>query len=271
VKDLDELLAVADQAVDIASRRVVSQTPGIVTSKGDRDMASEVDYAVEKELRRYLAEKTPDIGFLGEEEGRSGGRRDELLWVLDPIDGTANFVRGLPLVAVSLGLVDGDSSLVGIIDMPFLHRRYAGRSGGGTTCNGARIRGSNCGRLEDAMVAVGDYAVGDRAAAKNASRLALTGLLAARAQRVRMLGTAATDLAWTAHGYLDASIMFSNKPWDTSAGVLIAREAGLQVLDLDGAQHTFHSQGTVAVPEPLADQLFGLIAEAQQADDRPSV
>nr|WP_238350600.1 inositol monophosphatase family protein [Kribbella shirazensis] len=267
---MDELLSVASQAVDIAGQRAFSQAPGLITPKGDRDMASEVDYAVEKELRAFLAEETPDIGFLGEEEGRSVGRRDELLWVLDPIDGTANFVRGLPLVAVSLGLVGGDSSLLGIIDMPFLRRRYAGRLRGGATCNGRPIRGSRCDRLDDAMIAIGDYAVGDRAPAKNAPRLALTALLAARVQRVRMLGTAATDLAWTAHGQLDASIMFSNKPWDTSAGVLIAREAGLQVLDLDGSQHKFHSKGTVAVAEPIADQLLALIAEAQELDELPS-
>jgi myo-inositol-1(or 4)-monophosphatase len=79
-----------------------------------------------------------------------------------------------------------------------------------------------------------------------------------------MLGTAATDLAWVAEGNLDASIMFNNKPWDTSAGVLIAREAGMQVLDVDGSQHTFHSAGTVAVAAPLASGLLDLIAEAGQ-------
>ncbi|MDX6241511.1 MAG: monophosphatase [Kribbellaceae bacterium] len=78
-----------------------------------------------------------------------------------------------------------------------------------------------------------------------------------------MLGTAATDLAWVVHGNLDASVMFSNKPWDTSAGVLIAREAGVLVLDLDGSQHTFHSGGTVAVAEPLAEELLVLIRSAQ--------
>lgn len=224
------LLAVATEAVALAREIVLSRKPGVVTAKGDRDMATEVDYAVEQALRKFLADRTPEIGFLGEEEGRSAGRPGELLWVLDPIDGTANFVHGIPLSAISLGLVEGDVSLLGVIDMPFLERLYTGARGFGSECNGQPIRGSQCSRLSDAIIGIGDYAVGDNAAIKNSTRLALTGLLAANIQRVRMLGTAATDLAWVAHGNLDASVMFNNKPWDTSAGVLIAREAGVLVL-----------------------------------------
>lgn len=261
--DLSRLVNIANEAVDIGRKAAVTQDLGTVTSKGDRDMASEVDFAIEQAIRAHLATATPEIGFLGEEEGRSGTNSGNLLWVLDPIDGTANFVHGIPLVAISLGLVAGDRSLAGVIDMPFLNRRYAGSLEGGAYCNGRRIHGSNCTRLKDAIIAIGDYAVGEGAGERNASRLALTSLLAAQIQRVRMLGTAATDLAWVAEGSLDASIMFNNKPWDTSAGVVIAREAGVQVLDVDGTQHTFHSRGTVAVAAPLAAGLLDLIAQAE--------
>jgi myo-inositol-1(or 4)-monophosphatase len=263
VTDLLRLLAIATEAVELAREIVLSRRPGVLTAKGDRDMASEVDYAVEQALRRFLADRTPEIGFLGEEEGQTAGRSDELLWVLDPVDGTVNFVHGLPLSAISLGLVAGDASLLGVIDMPFLGLLYTGAMGFGARCNDQVIRGSECDRLGDALVAIGDYAVGEQADEKNATRLAMTGLLAGRAQRVRMLGTAATDLAWVAHGRLDASIMFNNKPWDTSAGVLIAREAGVLVLDLDGSEHTFNSVGTVAVAAPLAEELLALIRCAQ--------
>ncbi|TDO67688.1 myo-inositol-1(or 4)-monophosphatase [Kribbella sp. VKM Ac-2571] len=262
--DLSRLLNIANEAVDIGRKAAVTQELGTVTSKGDRDMASEVDFAVEQAIRSHLASVTPEIEFLGEEEGRSGDDSGDLLWVLDPIDGTANFVHGIPLVAISLGLVAGDSSLAGVIDMPFLGRRYSASRGSGAYCNGQEIRASKCDRLEDAIVAIGDYAVGDGAPERNISRLTLTSLLAAKVQRVRMLGTAATDLAWVADGSLDASIMFNNKPWDTSAGVLIAREAGAQVLDVDGTQHTFNSRGTVAVAAPIGAELLTLIAEAER-------
>jgi myo-inositol-1(or 4)-monophosphatase len=166
---------------------------------------------------------------------------------------------------VSLGLVAGDRSILGVIEMPFLGKRYAAADGLGATCNGQPIHGSTCSSLSDALIAIGDYAVGTSASDRNRVRLALTTLLAANVQRVRMLGTAATDLAWVAEGNLDASVMFTNKPWDTSAGVLIAREAGVQVLDVDGSQHTFNSTGTVAVAAPLAAELLSLIQEAQSA------
>jgi myo-inositol-1(or 4)-monophosphatase len=77
--------------------------PGVLTGKGDRDMASEVDFAIERKLRAFLAARTPEIGFLGEEEGTTGNG-DELTWSLDPVDGTVNFVHGSPLCAISLGL-----------------------------------------------------------------------------------------------------------------------------------------------------------------------
>jgi myo-inositol-1(or 4)-monophosphatase len=265
VTDLPALLATASEATNKASEIIRSRQPGDLTAKGDRDMASEVDYAVEQALRAFLAEATPDIGFLGEEEGRTAGSSDELLWVLDPVDGTVNFVHGMPLVAVSLGLVSGDRSILGVIEMPFLSKHYAAADGLGATCNGKPIHGSSCASLSDSLIAIGDYAVGTSAPERNQVRLALTTLLAANVQRIRMLGTAATDLAWVAEGNLDASVMFTNKPWDTSAGVLIAREAGVQVLDVDGSQHTFNSTGTVAVATPLAAELMGLIQEAQTA------
>jgi myo-inositol-1(or 4)-monophosphatase len=262
VTDLLELLDVAMEAIALARDVVRSHLPGMISAKGDRDMASEADFAVERTVRQFLTVRTPEIGFLGEEEGTAGGRPQELSWVLDPIDGTANFIHGIPLYAISLGLVSGGTPLVGVVELPALGRTYSGAKGHGATCNGVRLRGSRCQDLGDAIVAIGDYAVGDGAASKNVARLALTEALAARVQRLRMLGTAATDLALVAHGSLDGSVMFSNKPWDTSAGVLIAREAGVSVLDIDGSPHTLGSRGTVAVAAPLAEDLMALVRGA---------
>ena len=109
------------------------------------------------------------------------------------------------------------------------------------------------------MVAVGDYATGPRADHKNEQRLALTVQLAPRVHRLRMLGTAALDLAWVAEGRLDASITLANKPWDTAAGVLLAREAGATVVDIDGTAHGYDSAATIAGPDALITQLLPLI------------
>ena len=193
--DLAKLLKVAEAAVDRGRVITDSRGPGALTSKGDRDMASEVDFAVEREVRAFLERETPEIGVLGEEEG---GATDGTRWVLDPIDGTVNFVHGVPLWCISLGLIHEGRAVAGVIDHPALGTRYAAADGLGATCNGKPIRGSECTDLADALVAVGDYAVGPDAERINAERFALDAAPHPRVQRLRMIGTAATALTWTA-------------------------------------------------------------------------
>ncbi|GAA2120337.1 inositol monophosphatase family protein [Actinomadura alba] len=257
------LLPAAIQAVSIASDLMRTRMPGLLTAKGDRDMASEVDYAVERAVREYLQQQTPSIAVLGEEEGTTGDTNGELLWALDPVDGTANFVRGLPLCGISLGLIHRGRSVLGVIDLPFLGTRYSAVQHAGAFLDGRRLQASSTSNLNDAIVAIGDYAVGQDAAAKNRLRFALTERLAAQTQRVRMLGSAAVDLTWIAEGKLDASLTMSNKPWDTAAGVIIAREAGAIIMDKDGTEHTAHSTATIAVAPKLADEIATLVHEAQ--------
>jgi myo-inositol-1(or 4)-monophosphatase len=121
------------------------------------------------------------------------------------------------------------------------------------------------------VVAIGDYAVGTDAPQRNRLRLAVTGQLAAQAQRVRMHGSAATDLAWLASGRIDALITLSNKPWDMAAGVVIAREAGAHIVDKDGSRHSLHSQATIGAGPRLIEPLLCLVKDARaEALDRSS-
>jgi myo-inositol-1(or 4)-monophosphatase len=210
-QDQRHYLAIARRAVADAAELIRTHTPGKLLEKGDRDPASEVDLAVERNVRDFLHNKTPDVEFLGEEEGGQPTGHG-LLWILDPIDGTVNFLHGFPLCAVSL---------------------------------------SRTSTLADALISIDQYAFGEDAERKNRWRMRLTERLAHDAQRVRMLGSSAIDLAWTAEGRLDACIQLGNKPWDTSAGVLIAREAGARVLDHDGSEHSEQSRSTIAVTPAL--------------------
>jgi myo-inositol-1(or 4)-monophosphatase len=252
------------EAVTIARDLIRSRTPGSLTAKGDRDMACELDYAVERAVRDHLRRRTPEVAILGEEEGVSGDYDGELLWSLDPIDGTANFVHGIPLAGVSLGLLYRDRAVLGVIDLPFLDARYWAVEHAGAYLGERRIAAGRTGRLRDAIVALGDYAVGPGAPEKNLLRLALTERLAGRVQRVRMLGSAAIDLAWVADGKLDACLAMANNPWDTAAGVVIAREAGAVVIDVDGSDHTPGSAATIAVAPGVAAELLDLVAGARQ-------
>ncbi|WP_433307930.1 inositol monophosphatase family protein [Micromonospora sp. CA-269861] len=256
--DHARLLPLAQEAVNLAHDLMRTLRPGALTFKGDRDMASELDYAIERRVREHLAAKAPDIGFLGEEYGSSGDT-STLTWALDPVDGTVNFIHGSPLCAISLGLIHGTHAVLGVIDVPFLGTRYHAVKGHGAYADNQRIHASQVTDLRDAVVAIGDYAVGADASRKNTERLAITEQLTQHVQRIRMHGSAAIDLAWLAHGRIDAFIMLNNKPWDTVAGVVVAREAGALVVDIDGAQHSMDAVATVGGSKLILPPILTLV------------
>ena len=259
MNDLAELVTIAQQAVGLGYDLVKNTTPTKIRLKGDRDVVTEVDLTVEKEVRAFLAHMTPHIEFLGEEEGgQSALLEAQHVWTLDPIDGTSNFAHGLPLCAISLALVRHGEPVVAAIVAPFLGLRYHAAKDQGAFGNGTQLQASKTTDLSQAIASIGDYAVGPNAPEKNKRRLRLTALLAERVERIRMFGSAALDLAWVAEGRTDATLILSNKPWDTAAGVLLAREAGAQVIDCSGAPHDFRSLETIAVTPGIADSLLQL-------------
>ncbi len=205
--------------------------------------------------------QNPKHRLLGEEEGITGSDQADLTWAIDPVDGTANFVRGIPLCGISIGLIHRNRPVLGVIDLPFLGTRYSAVQHTGAYLGDRRLHTSMTSSLKNAIVAIGDYAVGDNAATKNQLRFALTERLAANVQRVRMFGTAAVDLVWLAEGKIDASITLSNKPWDMAAGAIIAREAGATVTDKDGSDHTLHSTATIATAPGVADDIAKLLRD----------
>lgn len=260
--ELAELSRIAHEAVDRASEMLRTRDPGDVTMKSDRNPATEVDYAIEQETREFLRNETPHIPFLGEEDGKYGPKDSDLVWTLDPIDGTVNFIHGLPLCGVSLGLLDEIQPVIGVVDLPFLGSRYSAIHEAGSYRDSVRLGAAPIASIDHAVVSLGDYAVGPDAEEKNSPRFELTRRLAGKVERIRMLGSAATDLVWTAEGLVTACIILSNNPWDTMAGVLIAREAGALVLDIHGQQHSVNSTSTVAVPPQLSTELIQLIRSA---------
>ncbi|WP_067839579.1 inositol monophosphatase family protein [Nocardia lijiangensis] len=255
------LLEIARRAVAIGGELLAKAEPGQITQKGDRDFVTDLDLRVQAAVRQYLAETTPEIDFLGEElaELQPSLATNNAMWVLDPIDGTSNFIHGIPLSAVSLALVEHGHPSIGVILAPFLGLEYYAAADGGAFSNGEPISSSRARALTESIVSLGDYAVGVGANTKNQRRIVLTSALAAAVERVRMFGSAALDLAWVADGRTDACVILSNKPWDTAAGVLIAREAGALVTDSAGHDHSLMSTDTVAATPAIARQLLELI------------
>ena len=258
------LLLAAEQAVDVGAgilRRGRSHI-GALIAKGDRDFATDVDVHIETAIKTALGVATPEIPFLGEEGGVHEQQASRPCWVLDPIDGTINFAKDSPLCAISLSLVVDGQPVLGIVDSPFLGERFIARAGDGAYLNDGPLRITEVGALRQAMIGIADFKVGVGSEQENRVHLALLARFARESLRVRMHGSAALDLAWLAAGRLHATVMLSNLPWDVTAGLLLVREAGGVVFDVDGSPHDANSRFTLASAPSLADAVRQIVAES---------
>jgi myo-inositol-1(or 4)-monophosphatase len=255
------LLLAAGRAVDVGAEILLSGRShiGALIAKGDRDFATNIDIEIESAIKSSLAQAAPANPFLGE-EGGGGGTGAE--WVLDPIDGTINFARESPLCTISLSLVLDGQPILGLVDAPLLGERFVARQGHGAYLNGRRILVSEVPGLREAIVGVSDFKVGVGSKEENRIHLAAIARLARESLRVRMLGSAALDLAWLAAGRLNATMMLSNLPWDVTAGLLLVREAGGVVYDYDGSGHDLGSRFTIASVPSLKKRMCRIFAEA---------
>jgi myo-inositol-1(or 4)-monophosphatase len=188
------------------------------------DMVTEADRESEELITTALRERFPEHSIVGEEGGRSDSAEpQEFTWVLDPLDGTTNFVHGLPIYAVSIALCSGDDPLLGVVYLPSFDILYRAYRGGGAYKNGHRISCSTASRLEESILATGiPY---DRAVSRE-NNLAYITALAPKIQGLRRLGAAALDMCLVADGSYDGYWEIKVKIWDICAGLCIAREAG---------------------------------------------
>ncbi len=188
------------------------------------DVVTETDLYAEDLIRRHLREATPEAGVLGEERGqtRPGAR---LLWVTDPLDGTVNFLHGVPLFAVSIAAaVDGEVVAGAVVDV-LRGELFSAHLGGGASCDGEPIAVSECSSIEQALVTTG---FSNRAGERVRQGEVAAGLLP-RAADLRCFGSAALELCWVACGRVDAYYQRGTALWDRAAGALIAAEAGADV------------------------------------------
>lgn len=226
------------------------------------DLVTAADRRVESWLRDQLAERRPADAVLGEEAGGQVGT-STVRWLLDPIDGTVNFVLGLPQFAVSVAAEVGGHVVAGAVCNPSSGEVFHAHEGGGSWLGSTRLTGPRDVALERAVVGTGfGYAAGRRAA-----QIAVVARLLPRIADIRRLGAASLDLCAVAAGRLDAYFEAGLQPWDHAAGGLIAAEAGCVVTGLRGRAP---SERMVAVAAPgLAPDFFAILAElgADQLDD----
>jgi myo-inositol-1(or 4)-monophosphatase len=261
VADVDEqeLLAVAREAAHAAADELRSRfgrsAEGVRSKSTPTDLASEADLEAEAVIRKLLGERRPGDAILGEEKGATG--EGELRWVVDPLDGTINFLFGIPAFAVSVACEDSDGGVVGVVLDPMREECFEATRSGAATLNGVAISGSTRSELATAMVATG-FGYDSDVRARQAGVVAR---VLPRARDIRRFGAAALDLAWCACGRWDAYYERGVKPWDVAAGTLICQRAGLEVRSL--AATVEDAPGLVVAPAGIVGELYGLVTDDQ--------
>jgi myo-inositol-1(or 4)-monophosphatase len=233
------------------------------TKSTPTDVVTAMDRAAEQLIVRGLTEARPHDGLLAE-EGSSRPSVSGLQWVVDPLDGTVNYLYGVPFWAVSIAVRDlsdpPDRSLVGVVHAPVLGMTWTAVAGQGATRDGITMTGSTATALSQALVGTG---FGYAAERRSQQAEVLTRVMP-RVRDIRRFGSAATDLCLAAEGIIDAYFEQGLQPWDGAAGYLVAREAGLLVGGLGGAPPA--ERLTVAAPPALFGALTELLAQEPRAD-----
>ena len=257
----DELLAVCERAAQAAGavlRAKYAGRDGLETSTKTTatDPVSEADLLAERAIRDLLARERPDDAILGEEGGDIAGTTG-LRWVVDPLDGTVNFLFGLPQFSVSVAVQDADgTTLAGAIYDPLHEQCFTAIRDGDARLGTTPLRASQKSDLSQALIATG-FSYDARVRARQAEVLAQ---LLPRARDIRRFGSAALDLAWTAAGRYDAYYERAVKLWDVAAGLLICDRAGLAIRDMPATSDL--PAGVLVAPPGLIDELAAIVSEA---------
>src|SRR5579883_569110 len=194
-----------------------------VSRKGPSDFVSAADLRAEKTLRQELSKARPKFGFLLEEAGEIKGEDPRHRWIVDPIDGTTNFLHGIPHFAISIALEHDGEIVAGLVFNPVVDEMYVAEKGKGAFLNDRRLRVSARTDIHDAVMATG---IPHRGRGLHGPYLAALGRVMAEVAGIRRAGTASLDLAYVAAGRCDGYWEWGLKPWDVAAGILLVKEAG---------------------------------------------
>ncbi len=259
--DLGELVRIAEAAARVGGE-IVAESFGRLVAGTDKglpgDYVSEVDLASEAAIREALAAAAPEIAFFGEEGGGDLGfgvspeSQARLGWVVDPLDGTANFLHGFPVVGVSVALVEAGRPVVGVVLAPMLGETYTGARGQGAYRDGRR--------LAVATRPVARAICGTGFPFKIKHRLERYRQVFDRAfvafEDLRRPGAASLDLAWSAAGVFDGFFELSLGPWDVAAGALLVTEAGGVVTDWEGDGEAWLRSGDILAAPPAVHRVL---------------
>jgi myo-inositol-1(or 4)-monophosphatase len=257
------LLNVMVKAARVAGRRLKRDFGEVenlqVSLKGPANFVTAADRKAEEILREELAKARPGYGFIGEESGKHEGSDASHLWIVDPLDGTTNFLHGIPQFAISVALEREGAIVAGLVYNPATDEMFLAERGKGAFLNDTRLRVAGRRRLGDSVVACGlpHLGRGDL----DLSRRELSAVQE-KVAGLRRFGSAALDLAFIAAGRFDGYWERGLASWDIAAGILLVREAGGYVTDLDGADGMLSKGDIIAGNEAIHRDLLGLLQGA---------
>ena len=236
---LSDILPIVRDAGSIMLRREGADN---IAAKAAQDFVTEVDFRVQRYIRDRLRERFPEIQFMGEEKDNSDIDFSKPCWVLDPIDGTTNFIHDFKASVISLALVCDRDPVFGVVYNPYTNEEFTGIRGGGAYLNGAPIHVSSAAALSEALVFVGTAPYRRNEMDENFRRIERVYL---SSHDIRRFGCTALELCYIACGRADGQFEFGTKPWDIAAGWLILREAGGEVVSVFGGPPPLDGESSI--------------------------
>ena len=259
---LNVMIAAARKAARALKRDFGELEKLQVSLKGPANFVSAADKRAEETLYAELSKARPGYCFLGEEGGKREGADKSHTWIVDPLDGTTNFLHGIPQFAISIALEREGAIVAGLVYNPAIEELFIAEKGKGAFLNDQRIRVAGRKRLSEAVIACGlpHIGRGDLVLARKE-----TSAMQEQVAGLRRFGAAALDLAWIAAGRLDGYWERDLKAWDMAAGLILVREAGGYVADTEGGEDMLKTGHIVAGNETIQKEVLRVLKEAAKA------
>lgn len=235
-------------------------------SKGKKDIVTNADKEAQELIIRMIHKAFPGDGIFAEESDNNK-YSDGRLWVIDPLDGTINFSRGIPLFGVSIAFLEGGERRCGVIFLPCSEEMYSAEKGGGASLNDSPIRVSDISQTEKSVIALCEFNAGptDKIRNLNLLKMDLYRRIHAESMRFKIFGSAVVTLAYIACGKIDAYIMLNINIWDIAAGTLIVEEAGGKVTDYQGQPIKFDPNCVLVTNGRLHEDYLRLVSKGNNS------
>lgn len=253
---LDQTCKIAEEVGTFIEKERLHFSMDRVEHKGFNDLVSYVDKEAEKQLVAQLQKIFPEAGFITE-EGTNTTRGEVYNWVIDPLDGTTNFIHGLPVFAVSIGFMEQDDVVLGVVYEVNRKESFYAYKGGGAFCNGIALQVSKAPNLAASLISTGfpyyQFDLIDR-------YFDIMKSLMQKTHGLRRLGSAAVDLCYVAAGRSEGYFEYNLNSYDVAAGIILVQEAGGKVTDFEGGSDYIFGRHVVATNHSIHEELMGVIA-----------